>query len=254
MTEWTFWGDRQLVSVYGNIYLRTFVEDWFKIVDILARELKGREFLDIGCGEGHTTKQVLDRLNREYTCDLLEPNKEALALAKTFLGFENKIGNSFASTLSSFKPIKKYDSVFTSHTNYYWADNETEYKKQLDKAMTLVNPGGRLLILTLPEDSDHYKIMLRQVYPTFDYSEYIQDYYKQKGFNVKVINFKMRMYVGDITTNKNSYELKNFFRFIHNVDKFPSKKESLEFLKKIKQFRKNGYLDFKDQLVIVSKN
>lgn len=41
MTEWAFWGDRQIVSVYGNIYLRTFVEDWFEIVDNIAKEIKG---------------------------------------------------------------------------------------------------------------------------------------------------------------------------------------------------------------------
>jgi len=252
MTEWTFWGDRQLVSVYGNIYLRTFIEDWFKIVDTFARELRGKIFLDIGCGEGHTTKQLLDRLHREHTCDLLEPNKEALLSAKSFLSFENKIGDSFVGNLSNFKPTKKYDSVFTSHTNYYWADNEVDYQKQLDKAISLVKSGGRLLILTLPEESDHYNVMLRQVYPTFNYSEYIREYYKQKGFEVKVIRFKMRMYVKDILTNKNHYELKNFFKFIHNVDNFPSEQESLEFLKKIKQFQKNGYLNFKDELIIVS--
>jgi len=253
MTEWTFWGDRQIVSVYGNIYLRTFVEDWFKIVNTLSKSLRGKVFLDIGCGEGHTTKQVLDQLNKKYTCDLLEPNEKALLSAKSFLSFENNIGDSFTGTLLNFKPNKEYNSVFTSHTNYYWADNENEYKKQLDRAISLVKKGGRLLILTLPEESDHYNVMLRQVYPTFNYSEYIQEYYKQKGFEVKVIKFKMRMYIKDILTSKNHYELNNFFKFIHNVDNFPSEKESLEFLQKIKQFQKRGYLNFKDELIIVSR-
>lgn len=253
MTEWTFWGDRQLVSVYGNIYLRTFTEDWFKIVETLAKAVKGKNILDLGCGEGHTTKQILDRLNQDHVCDLLEPKKEALLSAKSFLSFENKIGDSFEGILADLKVVKKYDTIFTSHTNYYWADKEEDYQKQLDKAISLVNKGGRLLILTLPEKSDHYNIMIRQVYPTFNYSEYIVNYYKQKGFKVKVINFKMRMYVGDILTSKNFYELKNFFKFIHNTDKFPNEKESLDFLAKLKKFQKKGYLDFKDQLIVVEK-
>jgi len=46
MTEWQFWGDRQILSVYGNIYLRTFVEDWFKIVEAFASKIKGDDLLD----------------------------------------------------------------------------------------------------------------------------------------------------------------------------------------------------------------
>ncbi|MFH1592623.1 MAG: class I SAM-dependent methyltransferase [Candidatus Woesearchaeota archaeon] len=155
MTEWVFWGDRRITSVYENIYLRTFVEDWFGIVKRIAILFKGKEFLDIGCGEGHTTKQILDRLDKDYICDIIEPNKEALLSAKKFLGFENKVGESFIDTLESLKPKKRYDTVFTSHTNYYWADNEEEYKKQLDKAISLIKQKGQLMILTLPKNSDH---------------------------------------------------------------------------------------------------
>lgn len=253
MTEWVFWGDRQLVSVYGNIYLRTFVEDWFNIVDALAKEVVGKELLDLGCGEGHTTKQILDRLKQKYVCDLLEPNEPALKSAKQFVGFENNVGNTFANTLANFKPLKKYDCVFTSHTNYYWASEEKEYQKLLDKAFSLVKDSGKLLILTLPEESDHYKVMLKQVYPTFNYSKYIVDYYKSKGLKVKIIKFNMKMYVGDMLTNQNLYELNNFFKFIHNTDITPSKEESKEFLNKIKQYQKKGYLDFRDELLIISK-
>jgi ubiquinone/menaquinone biosynthesis C-methylase UbiE len=253
MTEWTFWGDRELVSVYGNIYLRTFTEDWFKIVSTLASYIKGKILLDLGCGEGHTTKQILDRLDKGYVCDLVEPNEKALNLARDFLKIENKIGDSFVADLRSLKPIKKYDSVFTSHTNYYWADNVEDYQNQLDKAISLVNDKGRLLILTLPEKSDHYNVMIHQVYPTFNYSKFIVNYYKNKGFRVKVVKFKMRMYVGDILSNKGTYELNNFFKFIHNTENLPSAEESSEFFKKIKEFQKEGYLNFKDELIIIKK-
>jgi len=253
MTEWVFWGDRQIVSVYGNIYLRTFVEDWFKIVDAMAKEVKGERLLDLGCGEGHTTKQILDRLKQNYTCDLIEPNESALKSAKSFLSFENNIGDTFINTLASLKSNKRYDTIFTSHTNYYWASDEEDYKKQLDKIISLLDKGGRLMILTLPKESDHYNIMLRQVYPAFNYAEYIIQYYKSKGFNVKTIRFKMRMFVGDMLSNGKLYEVNNFYKFIHNVDSFPTKGESLKFLQKIKKYQKEGYLDFKDELIIISK-
>jgi hypothetical protein len=95
--------------------------------------------------------------------------------------------------------------------------------------------------------------MIRQVYPTFNYSKYMADYYKKKGLNVKTIKLKMRMYVGDLLTNKSFYELNNFFKFIHNTDNSPSKEEASVFLKKIKTFQKKGYLDFRDELIIVEK-
>jgi len=251
MTEWVFWGDRKIEGVYGNIYLRTFVEDWFDIIEMVSKEFKGRGFLDIGCGEGHTTKQILDRLNSDYVCDLLEPDEDALKSAVTFLKFENSVGEAFNKTLKDFNNDKKYDSVFTSHTNYYWADSENDYRKQLDNAMSLVKKGGRFLVLTLPEESDHYNIMLKQVYPSFNYSKYMKDYYESKGLKVKVIRFKMRMFVKDILSNSNFYDLGNFYKFIHNTDKFPNKKEASKFLKKINEYQKKGYLDFKDELIIV---
>ena len=252
MTEWIFWGDRRIEGVYENIYLRTFTEDWFDITKKIASQFKGKEFLDIGCGEGHTTKQILDRISYDYVCDIIEPNEKALVSAKEFLVFENNLGGAFVNTLNNFKPKKKYDTVFTSHTNYYWADSEEDYKAQLDKVFSLIKHDGQLLILTLPEKSDHYNIMLRQVYPEFNYSQYIKNYYKKKGLKVKVIPFKMRIFVGDIITNKNLYDLGNFYKFIHNVDRFPSKEEAFRFLGKIKYYQKKGYLDFKDELLIIS--
>ena len=195
----------------------------------------------------------MDRLKQKYICDLIEPNESALNSAKKFLSFENNIGELFIDTLASFNPHKKYDTVFTSHTNYYWASDEQDYKKQLDKIISLLDKGGRLMILTLPKESDHYNIMLRQVYPTFNYAEYITEYYKSKGFKVKAIRFKMRMFVGDMLSNGKFYEVNNFYKFIHNVDSFPNRNESLQFLQKIKKYQKDGYLDFKDELIIVSK-
>jgi len=252
MTEWHFWGDRKFLDVYGNIYLRTNVRDWFYIILKTSREFVGSKFVDIGCGEGHTTKQILDRIGGGYICDLVEPNKKALFYANKFLSMENKIDQKYAETLKTFSPKKKYDTIFTSHTNYYWSDDEVEFCRQLDKLPLLTNKGGKILILTLPEKSDHYKIMLKQVYPEFNYSEYIIRHYRSLGFNVQVKRFKMRMFVGDIITNKNLFDLKNFYRFIHNVNAAPTDLEAKKLLSKIKKYQKKGYLDFRDELIIVN--
>lgn len=259
MAKWHFWGEKEFSDVYENIYIRSVMEDWFSIVFKIVKEFRKvkavgkKQIVDIGCGEGHTTKQILDRLDEHYECDLLEPNENALASAEAFLIPENNIRESYPRTLATFKPEKKYDIVFTSHTNYYWALNQKDYDVQLTKLLSFLNENGKLIILTLPEESDHYRIMLKQTYPSFNYAQYIISFYKKLGLRVEVNKLKMRMYVGDILSTKKFFDLKIFYRFIHNTDSYPSDKESREFLKKIRKCQKNDYLDFKDYSIVILK-
>lgn len=258
MANWHFWGEKEFSDVYENIYIRSVMEDWYNIVFEFVKHINSvkknkKILLDIGCGEGHTTKQILDRINGSYECDLLEPNQNALSTAEAFLTPENNIGKIYPRSLATFKPDRKYDIIFTSHTNYYWALNQKDYDRQLKKLTELLDKNGKLVILTLPENSDHYLIMLREIYPKFNYAEYIVNFYKKMGLNVKVEKLKMKMFVGDILSTDNFFDLKIFYRFIHNTDSFPNDKESREFLKKIQKCQKNNYLDFKDYLIVVSK-
>ena len=234
------------------------MEDWYNIVFVFVKEINAVEkdkklLLDIGCGEGHTTKQILDRITGTYECDLLEPNQNALGTAEAFLTPENNIGKIYPRSLSTFRPDRKYDVIFTSHTNYYWALNQKDYNRQLKKLLELLNINGKLMILTLPVNSDHYQIMLREIYPRFNYAEYIVDFYNKMGMKVDVKKLSMKMYIGDILSTDKFFDLKIFYRFIHNTDSFPNDNESKEFLKNIQKYQKNNYLDFKDYLIIVSK-
>lgn len=258
MANWHFWGEKEFSDVYENIYIRSVMEDWFNIVFSIVNEINSvktdkLKILDIGCGEGHTTKQILDRIKKSYECDLLEPNENALSTAEAFLTPENNIGKIYPRTLATFKPEKKYDAVLTSHTNYYWALNQKDYDNQLRKIIEFLDKDGKVMILTLPEESDHYRIMLKEIYPKFNYAQYIIDFYKKLGLNVEIKKLKMGMYVGDILSTDKFFDLKIFYRFIHNTDSFPNDKEAEEFLKKIQKCQKNNYLDFKDYLIIVSK-
>ncbi|MBI2108939.1 MAG: methyltransferase domain-containing protein [Parcubacteria group bacterium] len=258
MAKWHFWGEKEFSDVYENMYIRALNEDWINIIAEIVKEVdsvkvKGRkQILDVGCGEGHTTKQVLDRIKGNYTCDLLEPNENALASAEAFLEPENNVGELFPRSLASFNPQKKYDTIFTSHTNYYWALNQKDYDRQLKKLVTFLKPKGKLLILTLPEKSAHYQIMLHQIYPTFNYAEYIMSFYKKLNLKVKAKKLKMRMFVGDILNTTKTFDLKIFYRFIHNTDSFPKDSEAKTFLNKIKKYQRSNYLDFKDYLIVIS--
>lgn len=258
MAKWHFWGEKEFSDVYENIYIRSNVESWYNIVFTIVQEINKvkiskKNILDIGCGEGHTTKQLLDRINGKYLCDLLEPNENALASADAFLNPENNIGECFPRSLATFQTVKKYDVIFTSHTNYYWGINQKDYDMHLQKLINLLSKKGKLMILTLPEESDHYRIMLRQIYPTFNYAQYIIKYYTRMGLKVEVKKLSMKMYVGDILSTSKKFDLKIFYRFIQNTDAYPNERECNEFFAKIKKYAKHNYLDFKDYLIIVSK-
>ena len=129
---WPFWNEKRISDVYENIYIRTFVEDWFKIASKLAKEInlvkeKNKLILDIGSGEGHTTKQILDRVKGNYICDLLETDKVALERSKKFLESENNVGEIIYGGVETIKTKEKYDVIYTSHTNYYWSDKKELY-------------------------------------------------------------------------------------------------------------------------------
>ncbi len=257
-TIWPFWNEKRISDVYENIYIRTFVEDWFLIVAKLAEEISNTggdylKILDIGCGEGHTAKQILDRVKKDYVCDLLETDNAALERAKSFLQVENKPGEIFNGGVEILSFKNEYNVIYTSHTNYYWGVNEDHYKIQLDNVYTAIKEGGKLLILTLPQDSAHYKVMLHQIYPEYNYSEYIENYYKSKGYNVHVEKFQMRIYVGDILNNSKDYDLSVFYKFIHNTNVYPDREKLQIFRKKLEEFSQNGYLDFADHLIVVEK-
>lgn len=258
MADWRFWDEKGFSNVYENIYIRCVRDDWYNIVSEFTKQINSLKkenqlLLDIGCGEGHTTKQILDRINGSYKCDLLEPDRNALSTAKAFLKQENNIGETFPISLAKFKPNKKYDIIFTSHTNYYWASNQKDYDIQLTRLTELLNKNGKLIILTLPENSEHYQIMLRDIYPRFNYAEYIINFYKEMSLKVDVEKLQMKMFVGDILSTDKRFELNTFYKFIHNTSTIPDAKESSEFLKKIQNYQKNNYLDFKDYLIVVSK-
>ena len=72
MAKWNFWGEKEISDVYENIYIRSVMEDWFDIVFEIVKEFSSvkkdskKQIVDIGCGEGHTTKQILDRIEKNY--------------------------------------------------------------------------------------------------------------------------------------------------------------------------------------------
>jgi len=74
---------------------------------------------------------------------------------------------------------------------------------------------------------------------------------KRRGHRVDTHQFQVHMYVGDLEDDV--LALKTFFGFIHNTMDQPTSDQQRLFLEKVNGYQKQGYLDFKDQVVIVKK-
>ena len=191
-TTWPFWNEKRISDVYENIYIRTFVEDWYVIVNRIASEIDGvdkitKKILDLGAGEGHTAKQILDRVKTSYVCDIVEPDEPSLEKARQFLSLENNLGRAWVGGIADISQKNMYDVIYTSHTNYYWGISAEDYDQKLRSLIDSIESGGKLLILTLPEDSAHYKVMLHQIYPVWNYSEHMINFYKNLNYQVDLI-------------------------------------------------------------------
>ena len=165
---WVFWDQGNDRGPYEDVYSRTRREDWIRIVRFMVDQMTGsKQILDIGSGDGHSTRQILERLRRKnggFLCDLLEPSEIALKQSLEFLsGYP--IGESFATEVAKFQTERRYDAMFTVHSNYYWAKDEDSYNQCLDQLMANLDTKGVLMVVTLPQDSDHYSVALIQRVP-----------------------------------------------------------------------------------------
>jgi hypothetical protein len=110
--KWNIWGTNE--RIYEEVYLRCDRKNWHAVAKDMAKSIKGLRYTaDLGSGNGHSTRQVLDILNyNDYKCDLFEPDSIALEESKklTALCNVNSFVNSGAKEIGELR--NKYDSIF----------------------------------------------------------------------------------------------------------------------------------------------
>jgi hypothetical protein len=241
-------------------YMRTDRHDWFDAVRLIVNEIgTAKRIIDIGSGDGHSTRQILARLQPEYLCDILEPDPQGIAHSRAILK-ECSVGEMHQETLHEFlrETRKQYDIAMAIHSNYYWGctdAGQTKFdRRQYDECLGgLVKIARKVLILTVPEDSDYNSVMIKPPFPEWTGTEHLVEHYRTIGMQPRIEPCHMKFYTGDIGEDESA--AREVWKFFHNTERDPSRNELADFVSRAEAIQdERGNIDFKDELIVVELN
>lgn len=252
MKEFQWWSPKRQTT---ETYLRTNRKDWFAAVRKISKEIENsKRIIDIGCGDGHSTRQILAFTGKkDFDLTLVEPSKEGIKKSKKWLKDYN-IVKTFRKRLCDLKSKKgAYDVALLIHSNYYLgrdgkSDTEKTYLESLKK---LAQISKKIIILTAPKESAYYKVIENNPFGEWVFPEYIENYYKKNNFKVKKIDSPIRLFVDDLDFDISAAI--EFWKFIKDTEGKPRKEEIKEFISKIKREKSNGQINFRDIILVIEK-
>jgi len=248
--HYSWWSQENLTH---ELYLNTYRDDWFAIARMLASALEGgRELLDIGTGDGHTTEQLLSRLKGRYICDLVDPDARGLQIAMQRLkGFP--IRDTRAMTITNYLATtdRKWDRMLAVHSNYYWTRTAAQTKILLGHMADKLSPQGRIIIATEPMNGDYYKIAGRNAFHEGVLPGFIASHFVERGMQVSVTPMRQLFYVGEAL--ENDAAARRLFTFFGENRKEPNKQAVLAFQKRLRDTAKGEYIDFQDRIIVATK-
>jgi hypothetical protein len=251
-------------NVTSEIYINTHRSDWWKACEKIAELIQNsRSLIDVGGGDGHTLWQILSatlsRGARLNTVAFVEPSAAALKLAKQRLEQlpirQLKLYKGTLESLGSkLLADKSYDVLYAGHANYYFG-KQTGGRYSLEKyqkSLTLLPRLARtVLVMTVPKKSDYYQVVSKNPFSEWVYSEAVVQFYRSRGYTVRVIKMPMRFYVAHAQQSK--HEAIILWKFFHDTSLEPSAKELSQFLSRLsKKTDTSGHINFMDELVVVS--
>lgn len=120
-----------IVKGWENLYK----EKRSRLYELLSEHYVGNTALELGCGDGESTKNILNKFDN---LDIVDGSKAQLeALKKTF----NQV-NIIHSYFEEFKATKKYDTIFMTHI----LEHLDKPEDILNNAYTYLNNKGVVLI------------------------------------------------------------------------------------------------------------
>jgi hypothetical protein len=279
-TPFNFWSPERQTC---EIYLRTNRQDWFAAIDKIVEEIDtAKTLIDVGSGDGHSTRQILARSLHHLEYDLLEP--DSAALARSQLNERTRFPTTLEQFLIKHPPqtkvtswqrikvkdwwfgddvydlvpletqtIPTYDAAIAIHSNYYWGIRNGKHSQQQYKSCIdgLVSLAKKTIIMTVPHDSEYHTVVQKNPFSDDVFAENIVAYATKQGYSTRVVPCGMRFYVGDCF--KDSHAATELWRFFHNTQGDPKKDELTGFLSKLQETQRDGTIDFKDLLIVIEK-
>jgi hypothetical protein len=258
------WWDQNVTS---EIYINTDRSDWWECCDALGEIIKdAHSLIDIGGGDGHTLWQILSvafgKGAKIQEVSFVDPSPIALKRARKRLEqFSLQSLKLYQGTLEKIGPRllarakKPYDMLFAGHANYYFGKqvggkkSKTTYEKALQMLPKL---GQTVIIMTAPRDSDYYRVVSKNPFGDYVYSEAVAELYRSRGYRVRIVKTPMKFYVAHAHQSK--HEAIVLWKFFNDTERMPSHAELHHFLRQLSSTEDlKGTINIKDQLVIVTK-
>jgi|GEM_PF-5165485 len=253
-------------NVTNEIYLNTHRADWWKACMIVGDLIKSaKTLIDVGGGDGHTLWQILSvamgKGAQFSEVTFVEPHKAGLEQAQRRLrqlnigavvlhrGTLESKGKEILDTR-----IEPFDVLYAGHVNYYFGkDTRGRVDHERYEAMLEMLPklGKTAIIMTAPKESDYYKLVEKNPFSERAYSEFVVDFFKKKGFDVKNIDTPIRFYVAHALLSE--HEAVMLWRFFNDSQRMPTGAELQAFRSKLRLIMdESGHVNIQDQLVVVT--
>lgn len=259
--DWWDW------NITSEIYLNTERSDWWRACKTLARLMaQAKTIIDIGGGDGHTLWQILSVAKKNGSrikkVTFIEPSRSALRLAGKRLkqlsipslelikGTLETVGSKIVNTTK-----KPYDCLYAGHVNYYFgkqSGGKYNLQRYYESLELLPKIARTVIIMTAPQNSDYYKVVLHNPFTKHAYSEAVTAFYRSRKYKVRIIKTPVRFYVNHALESPE--EAVVLWKFFNDTERMPNNSEIKKFIKKL-SIRKDrsGHINFKDQLLIISK-
>jgi SAM-dependent methyltransferase len=149
------------------------------VIDILIQEdLKGKKFLDFGCGEGHMAKYASTQCLLSVGYDIADPKTNSFVWEKK--------ENNFLLT-KNYENVTKngpYDVILIYDVIDHIVGNE-EQKEVLKKASELLSTDGHIYLRCHPWCSRHGGHLYRQINKAFIHLVFNKDEIKEMGYTIE---------------------------------------------------------------------
>jgi ubiquinone biosynthesis O-methyltransferase len=123
-------------------YLGGLEADYYAVYNYM-KDKKNLNVLEIGCGYGYTTYAVAKLGNNVTGIDL---SKKSIEFAMKELKLPNS--NYINVNIFDYKPSEKYDVIYSTDVFEHFTDTN----KFIEKAKSLLNPNGKIIITTTNKD------------------------------------------------------------------------------------------------------
>jgi len=268
--RYDFWGKGAAVArVFGT---RVSLQTWHNLVCGVAREIsmvvrarKVARWVDVGSGDGETCLEVMEAMNdlspecQRLMLVTVECDPTARTLQSEILP-DAEVGGRVVARLSDWRELSSEHGatvVTLLHSAYYLADSRQELAEVLRYLSEIITAEGALVLASLPCSSPMFQLGELGLYKT-GRTEDILWAAEALGLTARVRQPGMKWLAMGLQCKgeRDMAELDAVIRYVegrHDLHVGDARRE--RFLKQVKKLASQGeYLDFQDNIVVISTN